>query len=134
MKNPLLATLFAVLLLAFTAAHASGGGDGGGKGGPLYSKLGTFTVNLQEISEFMQVDISVKMPNPELLQAIKAYHPFIRHELILLLSSQNSEQLSSVAGKQKLLEQTRATINKALKRDEKDGISEVLFESFVIQQ
>jgi flagellar FliL protein len=134
MKKILLLCLFAMQLLSFTAVQASGGGGGEGKGGPLYSKLGTFTVNLQEISEFMQVDISVKMPNAELLQAIKTYHPFIRHELILLLSSQRSEQLASVAGKQKLLEQTKTTINKALKLDEKEGVSEVLFESFVIQQ
>jgi flagellar protein FliL len=133
MKKSLVMSLFAILLLATSCAFASEGGEGGGGGG-LYAKLGTFTVNLQNISEFLQIDISVKMPNPGMLEAVKTYLPFIKHELILLLSSQDSKQLASVAGKQKLMEQTKIAVNKVLKLDPKEGITDVLFESFVIQQ
>lgn len=128
----LLASLIIVLSLAWGNAQASGGG--GSEGGTLYSKIGTFTVNLQNISEFLQADISIKLPNPQLLDSIKLYLPYIKHELILLLSSQDSQQLASVAGKQKLMEETKSAINKALKVNDKDGITDVLFESFVIQQ
>ena len=133
MKKSLVTSLFAILLLVTTGAYASEGGEGGGGGG-LYAKLGTFTVNLQNISEYLQIDVSVKMPNPGMLEAVKTYLPFIKHELILLLSSQDSKQLASVAGKQKLMEETKAVVNKVLKLDPKDGITDVLFESFVIQQ
>lgn len=130
----LLAGLIVVLSLVWGNAQASGGGGGGSEGGTLYSKIGTFTVNLQNISEFLQADISIKLPNPQLLDSIKLYLPYIKHELILLLSSQDSQQLASVTGKQRLMEETKSAINKALKVNDKDGITDVLFESFVIQQ
>ncbi|MBS4096077.1 MAG: flagellar basal body-associated FliL family protein [Sulfuricella sp.] len=130
----LLGSLIIAFGLLWGSAQASGGGGGGSEGGNLYSKIGTFTVNLQNISEFLQADVSVKLPNAQLLDSIKLYLPYIKHELILLLSAQDSQQLASVAGKQKLMEETKTAINKALKVNDKDGISDVLFESFVIQQ
>ncbi len=129
MKKMLVKTLFAVLLLAASGSHAESGG-----GGALYAKLGTFTVNLQNISEFLQVDISVKLPAPQVLDTIKMHLPNVKHEIILLLSSQDAREISTVAGKQKLMKETKETVNKVLKVDPKDGISDVLFESFVIQQ
>ena len=135
MKKSLVKALFALLLLFTSVAHASsGGGDSGAAGGALYAKLGTFTVNLQNIGEILQTDISVKLPNPQVLDAIKMYLPFVKHELILLLSSQDAREISTVAGKQKLIKETKTAVNKALKADTKDGVSDVLFESFVIQQ
>lgn len=135
MKKSLFLTLIAILLLATSSAFASGGGGGGGgEGAGLYAKIGTFTTNLQEIGEFLQIDISVKMTAPSVLDNIKMYLPFVKHELILLLSSQDSKQLATVAGKQRLMELTKVAVNKAIKLDTKDGVSDILFESFVIQQ
>lgn len=134
MKKSLFKTLFALLLLAVSSAQASSGGNGDAAGGALYAKLGTFTVNLQNIGEVLQTDISVKLPNAQVLDTIKMYLPFVKHELILLLSSQNAQEISTVAGKQKLIKETKTAVNRALHVDPKDGISDVLFESFVIQQ
>ncbi|MFA7241506.1 MAG: flagellar basal body-associated FliL family protein [Sulfuricellaceae bacterium] len=103
-------------------------------GGTLYVKLGTFTVNLQNIDEYVQAEITVKLAAPEILDAVKIYLPRIKHEIILLLSTQDSQQLATLAGKQKLIEQTKTMVNKALKLEPKDGVTDVLFESFVIQQ
>lgn len=116
------------------AANVQAASDKGGGGGALYAKIGTFTVNLQNISEYLQTDISVKLAGPETLDAIKAYLPFIKHDIILLLSTQDSKQLSTLTGKHKLIEQTKTTVNRALKRDTKSGVTDVLFEAFVIQQ
>jgi flagellar protein FliL len=129
-----LLTGFVILFCLLTGVAQASGGGGGGEGGVLYSKIGTFTVNLKNINEFLQADISIKLPNPQLLDSVKTYLPYIKHELILLLSSKDSQQLASVAGKQKLVEETKAAINKAMRLHEKDGITDVLFESFVIQQ
>lgn len=134
MKKTLVNTLFAALLLLPLQIHASSGGGDNGAGGALYAKLGTFTVNLQNLSEVLQTDISVKLPNAQILDTIKMYLPFIKHELILLLSSQNAQEISTVAGKQKLIKETKTAVNRALHVDPKDGVSDVLFESFVIQQ
>lgn len=133
MKKSFIVAMFAALLLASSGViHASSGGGGGGGG--LYSKLGTFTVNLKNISQFLQVDISLKLPNAEMLEQIKSNFPIIRHELILLLSTQDSAAIAPATGRQKLMEECRDTVNKAMKLRPEDGIKEVLFESFVIQQ
>lgn len=125
----MLAVMIACLCLFAANVHASSD-----KGGTLYAKLGTFTVNLLDIGEYLQTEISVKLANPGTLDSIKAYLPFIKHEIILLLSSQDSRQLTTLAGKQKLIEQTKTAVNKALKLEPNDGVTDVLFESFVIQQ
>lgn len=123
--------LLAVLLLFSASANASGGGGGGGAS--PYAKLETFTVNLQGLTQFLQVDISLKVADPKIADAIKGWGPVIRHELILVLSSQNGEELGTLAGKKKMMEQIKTAINKVLKLDAKEGVTDVLFESFVIQ-
>lgn len=123
------ASLLSILLLFSASAQAGGGG-----GGPSpYAKLETFTVNLQGLTQYLQVDMSLKLADPKLADAIKGWNPVIRHELILLLSSQNGEELATLAGKKKVTGLIRTAINKVLKLDAKEGVTDVLFESFVIQ-
>lgn len=127
---------FVVILccLSFFAANvqASSGG-GGGKEEMLYAKLGSFTVNLQNIDEYLQIEISVKLANVGTFDAVKTNLPFIKHEIILLLSVQDSKQLASRTGKQKLIEQIKKTTNDVLKLEPANGVTEVLLGSFVIQ-
>ncbi|MDP2198933.1 MAG: flagellar basal body-associated FliL family protein, partial [Sulfurimicrobium sp.] len=106
---------------------------GGGGGASPYAKLETFTVNLQGLTQYLQLDISLKVADPKIAESIKGWSPVIRHELILVLSSQNGEELATLAGKKKLSGQIKAAINKVLKLDAKEGVTDVLFESFVIQ-
>lgn len=119
--------LFSAILLVSSPVHASEGGDS------PYAKLETLTVNLQGLAQYLQVDMSLKVANPKVTESIKGWNPVIRHELILLLGSQSAEELATLAGKKKLAGQIRSTINKLLKLDAKDGVTDVLFESFVIQ-
>ncbi len=124
------APLLAILLFFSASAQASGGGGGGPS---PYAKLETFTVNLQGLTQYLQVDMSLKLADPKVADAIKGWNPVIRHELILLLSSQNGEELATLAGKKKVTGLIRTAINKVLKLDAKEGVTDVLFESFVIQ-
>lgn len=130
MKKILVVLLGCLCLFAAAVQAAS---DKGG-GGSLYVKLGTFTVNLQNIEEYLQVDITIKLAVVGTLDTVKSRLPFVKHEVILLLSTQDAQQLATLAGKQKLIEQTKSTVNSALKLDPRDGITDVLFESFIIQQ
>lgn len=125
------ASLLAFILLSSAPAQASGGG---GNGGPSpYARLETFTVNLYGLTQYLQVDISLKLADPKIADSIKGWNPAIRHELILLLSSQKSEELGTLAGKQKVMGQIKTSVNKVLKLNDKEGVTDVLFESFVIQ-
>lgn len=124
-------SLFAAALLLFsTAAHASESKEGGAS---PYAKLETFTVNLKDLTQYLQVNMALKLADPKIAESIKGWSPIIRHELILLLSSQSGEELATLAGKQKVMEAIKNAINKVLKLDAKDGVTDVLFESFVIQ-
>jgi flagellar FliL protein len=125
------ASLLAAMLLLSASAQASGGGGGGGPS--PYVKLETFTVNLQGLTQYLQVDMSLKVADPKLADSIKGWNPIIRHELILVLSSQSGQELATLAGKQKVMGLIKAAVNKVLKLDAKEGVTDVLFESFVIQ-
>ncbi|MDP2785941.1 MAG: flagellar basal body-associated FliL family protein [Sulfurimicrobium sp.] len=127
----LLAILATALFLISATAQASGGGGGGGPS--PYAKLETLTVNLQGLTQYLQVNMVLKVAKPEIAESIKGWNPVIRHELILLLSSQTGEELATLAGKQKVMGLIKAAVNKVLKLDAKDGVTDVLFESFVIQ-
>ena len=126
------AFLLSALFLFSASAQASGGGSKEGGASP-YAKLETFTVNLQGLTQYLQVDISLKLADPKIAESIKGWNPVIRHELILVLSSQNGDELGTLAGKKKMMGQIRESINKVLKLDAKEGVTDVLFESFVIQ-
>lgn len=122
--------LAAVLLLLSTAVHAQESKE---EGASPYAKLETFTVNLKDLTQYLQVNMALKLADPKIAESIKGWSPIIRHELILLLSSQSGEELATITGKQKVMEAIKNAINKVLKLDAKDGVTDVLFESFVIQ-
>lgn len=124
-------TILTAALLIFTAsAQASESKEGGPS---PYANLETFTVNLQDLTHYLQVNLALKIAKPEIAELIKSWNPVIRHELILLLSSQNSEELATTEGKKKAMAAIKIAINKVLKLDDKVGVTDVLFESFVIQ-
>ena len=123
--------VLAVALLLFSAtAQAIESKEGGAS---PYVKLDTITVNLQGLTQYLQVGMALKFARPEIAELIKSWNPVIRHELILLLSSQNGEALATIEGKKKVVATAKAAINKTLKLDDKDGVTDVLFDSFVIQ-
>ncbi|BAN35375.1 flagellar basal body-associated protein [Sulfuricella denitrificans skB26] len=124
-------TIFTVALLIFSAsAQANESKEGGSS---PYAKLEVFTVNLQGLTHYLQVGIALKVSKSEVGEEVKVWNPVIRHELILLLSSQNSEELATTEGKKKVMAAIKTVINKILKLDDKEGVTDVLFESFVIQ-
>lgn len=124
------AIVAAVLLIFSASAQANESKEGGSS---PYATLETLTVNLKDLSQYLQVNMVLKVANPEVSDAIKGWTPVIRHELILLLSGQNSADLATLQGKKNVMASIRSTINKTLKLNDKDGVTDVLFESFVIQ-
>lgn len=125
-----LIVITAFLLVFSNIAQANESKEGGAS---LYAKLEGFTVNLQGLTHYLQVNIALKVAKAEVGEKIKAWDPVIRHELILLLSNQNSEELATLEGKKAVMAAIKTAINKILKADDKEGVTDVLFESFVIQ-
>lgn len=83
---------------------------------PKFIPLDAFTVNLarEESDQFLQVNISLKILEPELEEKIKAVLPEIRSKLNLLLSSKRPSELATAAGKKKLAADIMAETNTVL--------------------
>jgi flagellar protein FliL len=114
-------------------ASEHGGGGGGEGGASAYARLEPFTVNLQGLKQVLQVAITLKMAKPEAGEKVKVYMPAIRNDLIYLLSSKTPEELGTAEGKERLLTETKRTVNRSLELNSKEGVAEVLFESIIIQ-
>ncbi len=124
-----LAFLILTSLLAAANANAQEGGGGGG----AYQKLEPFTVNLVGLKQVIQLSVTLKLAKPEAGEKVSLYTPAIRHAMILLLSGKTLEQVETSAGKQLLIKETKAAVNKAIESDAKEGVADVLFESIIIQ-
>jgi flagellar FliL protein len=107
--------------------------EGSKEGESLYHKLEPFTVNLVGLTQVVQVVVTLKLAKPEMDPKVSLYLPAIRHEVILLLSSKSAEDIQSIEGKKKLIAETKTAVNKALGTKPQEGVSEVLFESIIIQ-
>jgi len=106
------------------------------KGDAIYLPLKTMVVNFggQGPAQFLQVDIQVMTRDSAVKEAIETHMPVIRNDLLLLLSNQSYEQVSTLEGKEKLREQVLETLRKDLKaQGEPDAVEAVYFTSFVMQ-
>lgn len=128
---------------------------------PKFIEIGTFTANLihEEGDRYLQVDITLKLSNPELEEKVKALNPEILDRINMLLQSKRPSELASVEGKEKLAGDIKAQIEfvmglrktaPALRTTQpgegegeaasapaiepsKKGIAKVLFTKFIIQ-
>jgi len=122
------------LLVAFLLAAGAANAEEGGDKNLLHAKLEPIVVNLLgPTRQYIQVEMVLKLAKPEIGERIKLYMPVIRHKMILLLSSKNVQQLGPSEGKQKLVQESKSAVNQALELTEKEGVTDVLFDSLIIQ-
>jgi len=123
-----------LLLIASAACFAEGAGKAEGGGSELIAKVEAITVNLLGPSQqYIQVEMVLKLAKPEVAERVKLYMPVIRHKMILLLTSKEASQLGPIEGKQKLVQEAKDAVNDALEVSDKEGVTDVLFSSFIIQ-
>ncbi len=98
--------------------------------------LDIFTVNLQpkESNSYLQVGLTIKAHETEVVAAIDGQMPEIRNRILLLLSSKEATEISTIIGKQQLTTDITNEIKQVFDSEEmQDDILSVLFTSFVIQ-
>ena len=125
---------FIVLLLVSNTSFASGGGGGGSS--PFIPIDPPIIVNIMDGQRIrhMQVIIEIKLVDPANSAKIDLHKGPIRHELILLLSSQDASAISSATGKEQLRKDALVAVQKVLEELEGDPIVEALyFTNFIIQ-
>lgn len=93
-----------------------------------------FTVNLLGDKHYLRTTIQLELANNETKDSIEANNPAIRHALIVLLSNNYVENISSGTGKMDLQKRAVEVLNKTLKKyAKKEGIEAVFFTEFVSQ-
>lgn len=105
---------------------------------PIYVSLDPpFVVNFEAEAavRFLQVTVSVMTREPKIEEAMKKNDPRIRNDLLMLLSNQKYDDISTRAGKEKLrhaaLEAVRADVKAAGEEPEK--VEDLYFTAFVMQ-
>ena len=110
-------------LVISNAALAAGGGGGSSP----------FIMDGKHVRH-MQVIVEIKLVDPANSEKIDLHMGPIRHELILLLSSQDASTISSAIGKETLRKDSLEAVQKVLQELEGDPIVEALyFTNFIIQ-
>ncbi len=102
----------------------------------LYVPMETFTVNLRhgDQERYLQVTINLEVVDSVIGDAIKQQMPSMRNRVLLLLSSQDAENLMTREGKEKLSSEITAELRKTLDgAGPNKGLEQVLFSHFVIQ-
>lgn len=103
-----------------------------------FIKFEPFTVNLhpEEDGErhYLQVEISLKVNQTEVVGIIKEKMPEIRNKILLLLSSKRASEIFNLEGKQQLgksiVEEIQLIVGD---EDLSEDVKEALFISFIIQ-
>ena len=106
------------------------------KGPPVFAALDQFVVNIggANSERFLQIGISFEVKDAKVGDLMKAYTPILRSRTLMVLSSKDSDTLSTVEGKQALQDELLEMARETVKGPGKDhGIIDVHFTGFVIQ-
>jgi flagellar FliL protein len=126
-------SLIVVLILSSSAFAAGGGGNSNSPFIPLNPPIIVNIVDGGKVRH-MQVIIEMKLVDPVESAKVDLHKGPIRHELILLLSSQDAETISSALGKEQLRKDALAAVQKVMQELEGKPIIEALyFTNFIIQ-
>ena len=83
---------------------------------PVFMNLEPFTVNLLEEGgeHYLQTSIVFQVADEKAMETMKAYLPVIRSRILMLLSSKRPSDLSSPAGKAKLVEELTQAVRESI--------------------
>ena len=108
----------------------------GEKVAPVFVTLEHFLVNLRDDDgdHYLQLGLVLEVSDQHAVDEVKLQMPRIRNGILLLLSSKQSKDISTLEGKQQLAEQIALEARKPMTMPEPNkGIESVYFSNFVIQ-
>lgn len=129
----LLALLITASLISNSPETQAAGG-GGGSAGPAPM---TFVINVGKTGRgglILQLQLVMMPATPEAAKKIDAFKPMLQHRVIQTVSGMTPEKLRSVEGRNELAEALVEELNIDLDANEKDGVKEVFFTSYIFQQ
>lgn len=150
MNKKILIAVIAVLVLAGGGAGAffflQGGEEVAAEGeaepkeeplaDPIYLGLSpAFLVNFDHNGtiRYLQIELQVMARDQDIIDKVEANMPAVRNKVILLLSAQNYDAVSTVEGKEQLRQEVLAAVNESLQLTEGDALEDAFFTNFVVQ-
>ena len=135
----ILSFLLALCWFGWAHAEAPAEGESGPKveyiplSPPFVANFGTAAANAR--MSYVKADIAVRTSTSAATEAVKYHMPYLRNELVMLLSRQDMETMTTNEGKEKLRAEALAKIQAVLQQEEGSPLVEdMLFSSFVIQR
>ena len=104
---------------------------------PVFVVIEPFVVNLQQETgdQFLQVALTLQVPNAETAESIKVFMPQVRSRLLMVLSSKKASELLTSEGKRNLTDEIIDQLGEPFAGGGKGpSITDVFYTSFVIQQ
>ncbi len=84
--------------------------------------------------QYLKVEISVRVETLDDVALVERHLPYLRNNLVLLLSQQLDEDVSSAQGRQQLRSAALEEVQKVMQDEEGSTvISDVLFNNFIVQ-
>ncbi len=84
--------------------------------------------------KYIKAEISVRVVDADAANTIRHHMPYIRNNLVLLLSSQTEESIETTEGKELLRQAAVEEIRKILAEEgEVDGVVDLYFDNFIVQ-
>jgi flagellar FliL protein len=121
------------MALSSGVAHANEKASAKEGAGASTAKLDNFVVNLASFDRYLQTAVTLQLGATGIGEKVKMYMPMVRHVVIMTLSSKDSSELQSIEGKKILIDELKTKINQVLSTKADDGVSDIFFETFVIQ-
>lgn len=86
--------------------------------------------------KYVKADISLRVTSAAVADAVDVHMPYLRNEVVLLLSSQSEKTMSDPVGQDSVRKAALEAINNILKEEAGAGIvvDDLLFTNFVVQR
>ncbi len=102
---------------------------------PVFVAVEPFTVNLQDArGRILYVGVSLKVADEAVASRLTGHMPQVRNRILMTLTSQEADTLTTLEGKQALAQTLRATVSEPFVAEaEPLKVSDVLFTNFIVQ-
>lgn len=130
-------SLFCLLLIALFSVAPYSRGEESTSGQQYVDLYPPFIVNFggKGRLRFFKAEVTVRLVDPSDAVLVENHMPYIRNDLVLLFSKQDSDTLSSREGKEKLRQDAMQAVKDILKQEEdNEVIDNLLFTNFIIQK
>jgi flagellar FliL protein len=101
---------------------------------PIFVTIKPMTINLGKRGQVLYIGLSLAVPDQATADRLTSHMPAVRNRVLLALSDQDADDLTSSAGKRRVARQLRARLRAPYRSDGKPlKINKVLFTNFIVQ-